>query len=83
MHTHKQSLFLKYSLFLFVYANRQKRLPSFHNVKISKTLQIFKKFSENFLKSLHAFPSKDFEKKKGLFLSKQSLVRETGLEPVR
>ena len=63
MHTHKQSLFLKYSLFLFVYANRQKRLPSFHNVKISKTLQIFKKFSENFLKSLHAFPSKDFEKK--------------------
>ena len=44
MHTHKQSLFLKYSLFAFVYANKQKHLASLLNVKNSKKSQIFSDF---------------------------------------
>ena len=44
MHTHKRSLFLKYSLFLCVYANKQRRLTSLLNVKNSKKSQIFSDF---------------------------------------
>ena len=75
----RHSLFLKYSLFFCVYAKAAKLLADGVLLLINNQNAKNYSFSEN----PQIFSRILVKKKKGLFHKKQSLVRETGLEPVR